>query len=76
MPVRRRLPSMAHEIAKLILEHAETVIERSNAIETALEMGMALDEIERYFDWLDMIRGPLNGGKPSKESGEKGPPDS
>lgn len=55
---------MAHEIAKLILEHAESVIERSAAVRTALEMGMTLAEIEEYLDWLDMVRGPLSDRGP------------
>jgi hypothetical protein len=47
---------MAHEIAKLVLEHAETVIERSEAVKTALSMGMPLNEIEEYLDWLALVR--------------------
>ena len=47
---------MAHEIAKLVLEHAESVIERSEAIKTALGMGMPLNEIEEYLDWLALVR--------------------
>ena len=43
---------MAHEIAKLLLEHAGTFLERSEAIRTALHLGMPLNEIEEYLDWL------------------------
>jgi DNA-binding transcriptional MerR regulator len=50
---------MAHEIAKLMLEHAGTFLERTEAIRTALSLGMPLDEIEEYLDWLDATRGPL-----------------
>lgn len=50
---------MAHEIAKLLLEHAGTFLERSEAIKTAMDMGMPLAEIERYLDWLDATRGPV-----------------
>lgn len=50
---------MAHEIAKLLLEHAGTFLERSEAIKTAMSMGMPLDEIERFLDWLDATRGPV-----------------
>ena len=31
---------MAHEIAKLILEHAESVADRKTAIQKAMEIGM------------------------------------
>ena len=47
---------MAHEVAKLILEHAGTFVERAEAIKVALNLGMPLDEIEDYLDWLDAIR--------------------
>ncbi|MFZ1935145.1 MAG: hypothetical protein WCB27_05170 [Thermoguttaceae bacterium] len=50
---------MAHEIAKLMLEHAGTFLERAEAIRTALSLGMPLEEIEEYLDWLDVTRGPL-----------------
>jgi DNA-binding transcriptional MerR regulator len=50
---------MAHEIAKLMLEHAGTFLERTEAIRTALSLGMPLGEIEEYLDWLDTTRGPL-----------------
>lgn len=50
---------MAHEIAKLLLEHAGTFLERSEAIKTAMQMGMPLDEIEQFLDWLDATRGPV-----------------
>jgi hypothetical protein len=47
---------MAHEIAKLLLEHAETFLGRTEAVETALSLGMPLHEIESYLDWLDQVR--------------------
>lgn len=47
---------MAHEIAKLLLEHSATFIERSQAIRAALELGMPLREVEEYLDWLDTLR--------------------
>ena len=49
---------MAHEIAKLLLEHAGTFLERTEAIKTALSLGMPLAEIEEYLDWLDTTRPP------------------
>lgn len=48
---------MTHEIAKLLLEHAETFLERTEAIKAALSLGMPLNEIQDYLDWLDAIRG-------------------
>jgi len=47
---------MAHEVAKLMLEHAETLLERTEAIKVALSLGMPLHEIEAYLDWLDSLR--------------------
>jgi hypothetical protein len=47
---------MAHEIAKLVLEKAGTFLERTEAVRTALSLGMPLQEIESYLDWLDDIR--------------------
>jgi DNA-binding transcriptional MerR regulator len=61
---------MAHEIAKLMLEHADTFLERAEAIRTALSLGMPLDQIEEYLDWLDATRGPLPDWRE-----EKPPPD-
>ncbi len=47
---------MDHKIAKLVLEHAGTFLERTEAIRTALSLGMPLNEIQAYLDWLDLIR--------------------
>jgi DNA-binding transcriptional MerR regulator len=47
---------MAHEIAKLLLEKADTFLERTEAIQTALSLGMPLPEIEEYLDWADDLR--------------------
>lgn len=60
---------MAHEIAKLMLEHAGTFLERTEAIRVAISLGMPLGEIEGYLDWLDATRGPLPEGH-----GEDEPP--
>jgi hypothetical protein len=49
---------VAHEIAKLMLEHAGTFLERTEAIRVALSLGMPFREIEEYLDWLDATRGP------------------
>jgi DNA-binding transcriptional MerR regulator len=70
-----RHSGMSHEIAKLLLEHAETFLERTEAIKSALSLGMPLSEIEKYLDWLDSVRGtdksPPKGGsrKPSPPGG-------
>lgn len=58
---------MAYEIAKLLLEHAETADERQAAIEKAIDLGMPLYEIEEYLDWLQSIRN-LDWSPPSNES--------
>ncbi|MEN6457945.1 MAG: hypothetical protein ABFC63_03380 [Thermoguttaceae bacterium] len=49
---------MGHKIAKLMLEHAGTFLERTEAVRVALSLGMPLNEIEEYLDWLDATRGP------------------
>lgn len=60
---------MAHQIAKLILEHADTFLKRSEAVETALSLGMPLNEIEEYLDWLDVVRPGHTRGAPKKDDG-------
>ena len=60
---------MAHEIAKLLLEHAGTFLERTAAIQTALSLGMPLHEIEAYLDWVDSVRGPLEDQTREAKSG-------
>jgi DNA-binding transcriptional MerR regulator len=47
---------MSHEIAKLLLEHAATFLERTEAIKVAMDLGMPLNEIETYLDWLDTFK--------------------
>jgi len=49
---------MAHEIAKLLLEKADTFLSRQEAVKSAVELGMPLHEIEQYLDWLDLNRAP------------------
>jgi DNA-binding transcriptional MerR regulator len=61
---------MAHEIAKLMLEQAGTFLERSEAIETALSLGMPLNEIEEYLDWLDATRPPRTRDGPEEEQND------
>ena len=43
------------------LESAETLEEREDTIDAAVEMGMKLDEMERYLDWLE---GSADGAGP------------
>ena len=63
----RQGPSnMAHEIAKLLLEHAETFLERTEAIKSALSLGMPLADIEEYLDWLDSVRNQNQPAVPKK----------
>jgi len=57
---------VAHEIAKLLLEHAETFLERTEAIKSAVSLGMPLSEIEDYLDWLDTVRKSEQPTKPRK----------
>jgi hypothetical protein len=57
---------MAHEIAKLVLEKAGTFLERTEAVRTALSLGMSLQEIEGYLDWLDYVRS-TSGIEPSPD---------
>ena len=60
---------MAHEIAKLLLEKAGTFLERTDAVRTALSLGMPLDQIEDYLDWLDNMRS-AGGERPDTEHDE------
>jgi hypothetical protein len=64
---------MTHEIAKLLLEHAESFLQRSEAVKAALSLGMPIHEIEAYLDWLDLVRGPPAPKKnsPSNNPGKK-----
>ncbi len=54
--------STVHKLAKLMLEQAGTFIERSEAIEVAMRMGMSLNQIEEYLDWLDNMDKHPRGG--------------
>jgi DNA-binding transcriptional MerR regulator len=64
---------MAHEIAKLLLEKAGTFLERTQAIEAALQLGMPLNEIEEYLDWLDSVRGPAPPKPNDRDSSDRPP---
>jgi DNA-binding transcriptional MerR regulator len=57
---------MAHEIAKLLLEKADTFLSRQEAVKSALELGMPLHEIEQYLDWLDLNRSKEGLGSNSR----------
>jgi hypothetical protein len=60
---------MAHEIAKLVLEQVDKFVDRREAVQTALNLGMPLNEIEEYLDWLKFVRGQEPEEK--TESGEE-----
>jgi hypothetical protein len=47
---------MSHKLAKLLLEQAETFLERREAVKEAIKLGMPIREVEEYLDWLEMIR--------------------
>ncbi len=47
---------MAHEIAKLLLEYAGTFGQRADAVQVAIDLGMPLNEVEDYLDWLDAVK--------------------
>ncbi len=59
---------MAHKIAKLLLEHADTFLERTEAVKTAHSLGMPLHKIEEYLDWLDIMK-----SRPDQESSGQPP---
>lgn len=58
---------MVHEIARLVLEQADTFLRRQKAIRTALDLGMPLHEIEDYLDWLDIIEGKRDSDEEAAE---------
>jgi DNA-binding transcriptional MerR regulator len=65
---------MAHKIAKLMLEQADTFLERTEAVEIALSLGMPLREIEEYLDWLEIAREPRNKRRQSRSSAPSSEP--
>ncbi len=58
---------MAHEIAKLLLEHADSFLARSEAVKTAVHLGMPLHEIEDYLDWIEMMQAKIEDELSSDE---------
>jgi hypothetical protein len=65
---------MAHELAKLLLERAGTFLERTEAIRTAMRLGMPLRAIEEYLDWLDLIRSHRPDDPVEDDEGSDGTP--
>jgi len=70
---------MTHETAKQLLAHAETYPQRTEAVLAALSLGMPLNQIEAYLDWLDSMRpGPPpdapDDDLPAADSGETSSP--
>jgi len=47
---------MANEKAKLLLESSSDYFDRISAVQQALRMGMSLEEIEEYLDWIKLLR--------------------
>lgn len=47
---------MAYEKAKLLLENSNNYFERISAIQSALQLGMPMEDIEDYLDWLRLLR--------------------
>ncbi|MHC2066812.1 hypothetical protein ACYFX5_05035 [Bremerella sp. T1] len=47
---------MANEKAKLLLENCNDYFERISAVQSALHLGMSMEEIEDYLDWLRLLR--------------------
>jgi DNA-binding transcriptional MerR regulator len=64
---------MAHEIAKLLLEHADTFLERAEAVKSALKLGMPLNEIEEYLDWVDLVHSQTSRSQQPKPASPKPP---
>ena len=64
---------MAHEIAKLLLEHAGTFLERTEAVRVAMSLGMPIHEIQEYLDWIDSLRPPPNPSDGASENGKGRP---
>ncbi len=62
---------MAHQIAKLLLEHADTFLKRTEAVETALRLGMPLHEIEEYLDWTASLRPQPSGRRAGRSAGRR-----
>jgi len=55
--------AMAHEIAKLLLEYADSFADRTEAVKVAHGLGMPLHEIQDYLDWLDATKPPRTEGE-------------
>ena len=63
---------MSYKIAKLLLEQSDTFLERTEAIKTALGLGMPLNEIEDYLDWLEMVNGDCKDYNKRRETPKDG----
>lgn len=49
-------PPMGHDVAKLLLEQASTPAKRVEAVHAAMELGMPLNEIEAFLDYLEQTQ--------------------
>ncbi len=50
---------MTHEFSKRLLDRADTFELRQKAVRAAIGLGMPLDEIEAYLDWIDQQQKPI-----------------
>ena len=60
---------MVQKDAKLILQRADTFVDRVKAVETAVSMGVPLSEIEECLDWLEGVK----ANQPSQVPAENPP---
>ena len=58
---------MTHETAKKLLTSAKTPQQRVVAVKAAFSVGMPLNEIEQYLDWLDNTRLRLDATEPPEQ---------
>lgn len=59
---RSELTQRSYHAAKLQLERATNITERTAAIADAMRLGMPLCEIEQHLDWLDASKSKLSPG--------------
>jgi hypothetical protein len=56
---------MAYEAEKDLIEKAATPAERTLAVQQAMALGMPLNLIEEFLDWLDLRRSQEGSRKPA-----------
>jgi hypothetical protein len=62
---------VAYEIAKLMLERGGSLFEREEAVRVAVYLGMPLEQVEEYLDWLECVPPtcPVNEPRPIRAVG-------